>query len=45
MSIDIENNPFWSPFELIKLVAYVHLDKIELRPDFEFLDEKDRLIY
>lgn len=30
MKLDIESNPFWSPFELVKLVANLEIKKINL---------------
>ena len=30
MKLDIECNPFWSPFELVKLVANLEIKKIRL---------------
>jgi|JI61114C2RNA_FD_contig_21_16958356_length_239_multi_2_in_0_out_0_2 hypothetical protein len=37
MELDIESNAFWSPFELIKLLANLEIRKITLgngNPDF-----------
>ena len=50
MKLDIECNPFWSPFELVKLVANLEIKKINLgehNPNFleSIEDEKDRENY
>ena len=49
MNLDIESNPFWSPFELVRLVANLEVKKINLgdhNPDFaNQLSESDKALY